>query len=147
MLKYLLNYFDSRNRVTSQGLVTVYQTLRDTTSQSAPYYQYTRIRTKNYSYVGMDKATAARCVKAMLEKYTRRYRMWRFVNGYWRQILTQDGLYTDLVASVVPTKGVGSMWDVQVQVNETAIIYMAHPPESLDVAFDGYLGEWDYDED
>lgn len=142
----LLNYFDGRNRVTSAGLVTKYQTVYDAASQSAPFYQYTRVRTKNYSYVGMDRATADRCVKAMVDKYTRRYRMWRYYNGAWRRILTQDGLYTDLVAAVELQKAEGSMWAVQVQVDETAVIYMAHPPMNIDQAFDGYLGVWDYDE-
>lgn len=141
-----LSTYSDLNKHTSQGLTTVFQTVYDTTTQAAPFYQYTRIRTKRYSYTGMTKAAAYQCAADKVALYTRLYRNWRFYNGSWRQILTQDGIYKDLVADVVPVHTAADLWEVQISVNETAIIYMHHPPENISLAFDGYLGVWDYDE-
>lgn len=141
-----LSSYSDLNKHTSQGLTTVYLTRHDMTSQSHEFWQYTRVRTKRYSYTGMTKAAAYACADAKIALYMRTYRYWSYYNGRWRMNLTQDGIYTDLVADIAVVHTGGDLWEVQISVDETAVIYMAHPPEDIGTAFEGYYGVWEYDE-
>lgn len=66
----LLNYYDDRNKVETQLLTTQYLSERvgyfGVGTFGEPIIKYTRIRTKSYSYVGMDKETARRCANEKL---------------------------------------------------------------------------------
>lgn len=54
----LLSYYDDRNKVENQ-LLTIW--LRQE-QHVGDIYKFSRIATKNYSYIGMDKATATSCL-------------------------------------------------------------------------------------
>lgn len=81
----LLQTYGSANRVVTNDKVVTYSMRLisgNWTYTIAPYpqiftinsaYEYHRYCTKTYSYVGMDKATANACAKAMITKYTRTF--------------------------------------------------------------------------
>lgn len=146
-----LNYFDNRNKVESTLLQTLYTSEvvghLSGYSWGTPSMKYTRYRTKNYSYVGMSKATAKQCVDAKVAQYTRTFYNWYQKNGLWLQDRTRDGMYTELVAGVQATKRDGELWDVEIQVNEVAIVYLFGETIDIEQTFRAYLGDWNYDED
>lgn len=146
-----LNYFDSRNKVESTLLNTLYQSevigRFGGTTYGTPIMKYTRTRTKTYSYVGLNKATAKSCVDAKRSQYTRTYYYWNNINGMWRQDRTSNGMYKELVANIQASKRDGSLWDVEIQVNEIAIVYLLGESMDLEQTFRAYLGDWNYDED
>ena len=146
-----LNYYDNRNKVESTLLQTIYTSeIIDRLGNSnygTPIMKYTRYRTKTYSYIGMNKATAKSCVDAKNAQYTRTYYTWYNKNGLWVQDKTFSGRYTELVAGVQASKRDGALWDVEIQVNETAIVYLLGQSMNIEQTFRGYLGDWNYDED
>ena len=146
-----LNYYDNRNKVESTLLQTIYTSeiigRLGGVSWGTPSMKYTRYRTKNYSYVGMNKATAKLCVDAKIAQYTRTYYNWYQRNGIWVQDKTIDGQYKELVAGVQASKRDGELWDVEIQVNEVAIVYLFGMSLDIEQTFRAYLGDWNYDED
>ena len=143
----MLNYWDRRNRVESQPLLTEFATEYVTDELPVAFYRYTRTRTKSYSYIGLDRATAIACANAMNEKYTRLYRRWEWKSGDWRQVPGTDGVYREKVATAVPKHDEGGMYSVDVQVNEVCIANLRSTSMDLDQTFRFYFGDWDYDED
>ena len=146
-----LNYFDNKNKVESNLLQTIYTAEiighLGGVSWGTPSMKYTRYRTKNYSFVGMNKTTAKQCVNAKVAQYTRTFYNWYQKNGLWVQDKTRSGQYQELVASVQAIKRDGELWDVEIQVNEVAIVYLFGESMNIEQTFRGYLGDWDYDED
>ena len=151
----LLNYYDNRNKIETSLLTTQYLTERvgyvGAGAFGQPIMKYTRIRTKSYSYVGMDKETARRCANEKLQKYTRRFWNWDYINGMWRQNRTYDGMYFETCASASATKQDGEMYSTEIQVNEVAIVYVMGASDDLEQTFNAYgYGKddgWTYDED
>lgn len=151
----LLNYYDERNKIETSLLTTQYLTERvgyvGAGAFGQPIMKYTRIRTKSYSYVGMDKETARRCANEKLQKYTRRFWNWEYINGMWRQNRTYDGMYFETCANASATKQDGNMYSTQIQVNEVAIVYLMGVSNDLEKTFNAYgYGKdngWTYDED
>lgn len=145
-----LTYYDNRNKVESTLLNTLYTSevigRMGNTTYGTPIMKYTRTRTKTYFYTGLNKATAKNCVTAKQEQYTRTYYNWICVNGLWRQDKT-NGMYKELVADIQASKRDGSLWDVEIQVNEVAIVYLLGESSNLNQTFTTYLGNWNYDED
>ena len=142
-----LNYYDDRNKVESTLLQTQYLAEVVGYIGSVPQYKYTRIRTKNYSYVGLDKETAKRCVTEKLDQYTRTFWNWyQDYTGRWMQDKSTKGRYQECVAGINAQKQGGSLWAVQIQVNEVAIAYLYGQSVDLEQTFKYYLGEWSYDE-
>lgn len=62
--------------------------------------------------------------------------------------MTYDNSYDALVASVQATKQEGELYNVEIQVNEEAVVYSngAIQEQWLDMAFDNYYPNWNYDE-
>lgn len=103
-------------------------------------YEYHRICTKQYRYVGMDRATAGACAAAMISKYTRSTK-----ESQWNGSGVAAGTFTDESAGVIPMADVaiiheeGCMYSVQVSVNEddTKMRVGALTPSSLFADEDG----------
>lgn len=143
----MIDYFDSRNRVDQNLLRTQYQTLHDTTSSPRPFYKYTRIRTRTYSYVGLSRAAAESCVAALQTLYTRRFPIWEWSGNKWRIKSGTDAYSAALVAQIQAVRTDGEMYQVDVQLDETAEIYMMSPSVDLAASFSFYGYDFDYDED
>lgn len=118
-----LTYYDDRNKVESSLLQTQYTTERLDRCGSTYYMKYTRIRTKTYSFVGLSRTTAKACVNAKLRQYTRRYFNWVNERGVWRMDRTYENSYEALVANIQATKQDGELYNVEIQVNETCVVY------------------------
>ena len=146
-----LTYYDNRNKVESTLLNTIYTAevvdRLGGSTYGTPILKYTRTRTKNYSYVGLSKATARSCVAAKQAQYTRTFYNWYSRNGSWYQDRTAKGMYKELVAGIQASKRDGELWEVQIQVNEVAIVYLLGESMDIDQTFRAYLGDWNYDED
>lgn len=142
----LTSYTDT-NKVTSVGLRTIYQVTRDTVSQDKPFFVYRRVRTKTYSYIGMDEATAKLCVAAKLSQYTRTYPTWEWKNHRWQRVTGVESTYTELVADVQPVHDEGALWRVDISVNEEAVVYSANRLADIPAAFAAAsMDPWAYDE-
>lgn len=143
-----LTYYDDRNKVESSLLQTYFQTEHLDRTWGAYPMKYTRIRTKNYSYVGLSRTTAQACVAAKQAQYTRTYYYWTNERGIWRMNRTFDNQYQALVAQVQATRQGGGLYNVDIQVNEEAVIYSNNPidVQNLDYVFNNYFPNWSYDE-
>ena len=116
-------------------------------------WKITRRRTKDYKYVGMDRATAKACMAAKRAQYLRTFHTWTFKNGRWVQNTDAASAYKQSVANVKPQRLTGSMWNVVIQVDETCICYVASDATGSSIldpnaAVDAACGsaEWSYDE-
>lgn len=143
-----LTYYDNRNKVESTLLQSQYITENLGRVGSTYQMKYTRIRTKNYSYVGLSKTTAKNCVNAKLAQYTRTYYYWSNERGYWRMNRTFDNQYKACVANVQASKQEGELYNVEIQVNEECVIYSNGIifDEDLPRVFENYFEGWQYDE-
>jgi len=139
----MLSTYTSANRVVSVGLLTQYQRVYDADSRERPFWEYTRIRTKAYSYVGLSESAAKTCAEAMLSYYTRTFPMYEWKFGKWQK----DGTtYQECVAEVSYQHEEGHLWRVDVQVNESAVIYSPDVIADLPAAFAAAGFNWSYDE-
>jgi hypothetical protein len=143
-----LTYYDDRNKVESSLLQTYYQVEHLDRVGSQYPMKYTRIRTKNYSYVGLSRTTAKACVEAKLAQYTRTYYYWENVRGRWEMKRTYDNQYQSLVASVQASRQAGDLYNVDIQVNEECVIYSNGIilDQWLESTFNNYFPNWTYDE-
>ena len=144
-----LTYYDNRNKVESTLLQSQYMTEQlDKVGYYTYQFKYTRIRTKNYSFVGLSRTTAKACVADKLRQYTRTYYYWVNERGYWRYKQTRDNQYQACVASLQATKQEGELYNVEIQVNEECIIYSVGEILDADLprVFDTYFSGWNYDE-
>ena len=143
-----LTYYDNRNKVESTLLQSQYITENLGRVGSTYQMKYTRIRTKNYSYVGLSRTTAKNCVNAKLAQYTRTYYYWSNERGYWRMNRTFDNQYKASVANVQASKQEGELYNVEIQVNEECVIYSNGVilEEDLPRVFENYFEGWQYDE-
>ena len=57
----LLNYWSNENKVTHRGLQVQWTMAVAGFRYGNPYWEYHRIATKSYSYIGMNEATAKAC--------------------------------------------------------------------------------------
>ena len=143
-----LTYYDNRNKVESSLLQS--QFLTENLGRYGSTYQmkYTRIRTKNYSFVGLSRTTAQACVAAKLQQYTRTYYYWTNERGYWKMNRTFDNQYKACVANIQASKQEGELYNVEIQVNEECVIYSYGVilEEDLPRVFENYFPNWSYDE-
>ena len=116
-------------------------------------WKITRRRTKDYKYVGMDRATARACMAAKRAQYLRTFYTWTFLNGQWVKNTNPATIYKQSVANVKAQRMTGSMWNVTIQVDETCICYVpsnATGSTIIDPAaeVDAHCGSgsWSYDE-
>ena len=122
-------------------------------NSSSYNWRITRRRTKQYKYVGMDRATAKACMAAKRAQYLRTFFTWTFSNGRWVQNNTSGGQNKQSVATVTPQRLTGSMWNVNIHVDETCIAYVIASISGGEIvdpgqAVDAYCGSsnWSYDE-
>lgn len=141
----MLSTYTSANRVVSVGLLTQYRRVYDADSYDQPFWQYTRIRTKAYSYVGLSESAAKACAEAMQAYYTRTFPMYEWKFGRWQ--VKAGASYQDCVAEVGYQHDEGHLWHVDVQVNEQAIIYSPDVIADLPAAFTAAGFDWSYDEE
>lgn len=145
----MLNYYDDRNKEEESLLEEEFSMAVDSrvSDTSKYYWRVTRHRTKEYMYVGMDRATAKLCVAAKRAQYTHVFFNWTFKDGQWKR----GDRYTACCANVSPQKLTGSMWNVKISVDETCTAYVAGDVSgsSIDPAavIDREFGTgWSYDE-
>lgn len=105
----LLSYYDDRNKVENQ-LLTIW--LRQE-QHVGDIYKFSRIATKNYSYIGMDKATATSC---LYEKQAK-YKYYENVNAIISGDLSVLGQELKDGADVAASHDGGGMWHVDINVN------------------------------
>lgn len=114
------------------------------------WWKYTRHRTKNYQYVGMDKETAKACMDAKIEQYNRTMYNWIQTgsNRDFEMPITDDNSYRQQVAQVQASKQNGCLWNVDIQVDETVVAYFhLNKPQDPYAAFNQfYWANWSYDE-
>ena len=122
---------------------------------NSAYYNWkiVRRRTKDYMYVGMDRATAKACMAAKRAQYLRTFYTWTFTNGRWERNLDPRATYKQSVATVRAERLTGSMWNVRIQVDETCVAYVmsdamgssiVDPAAAVDAACGS--AQWSYDE-
>lgn len=143
-----LTYYDDRNKVESALLQTYYQIEHLDKVGTRQPTKYTRIRTKTYQYVGLSRSAAKACVAAKLAQYTRTYYYWTNSRGTWEMKRTSDNQYQALVANVQASRQAGDLYNVDIQVNEEAILYTNFPIQEgrIDDVFNNYFPDWSYDE-
>ena len=123
-------------------------------------FRYTRHATKTYKFKGMDEATVQACLIAKKRQYNRRFCSWSKGTNY---IFTQrDSAYDyfEQVAEFSVTRR-EVVYDLQITVDETAIVYDAREFDPLTDAgcasIEGifqnpgqppktYVNTWKYDE-
>ena len=152
----MLNYYNDTNKEEDTLLdEQISMTLDARVPGSVNMYNWkiVRRRTKEYKYVGMDRATAKMCMTEKRAQYLRPFYTWTFTNGKWTRNTTQAGMYKESVATVTPQRLTGSMWNVRIQVDETCIAYVVadsvgsaitDPNAAVDAACGS--GSWSYDE-
>lgn len=93
---------------------------------AACYYKYTRMRTKQYSYIGMPKAVAVRCCAAMNALYSRPVFKWEWDadNYIFRMQTTPSNRdYNSVQGGTAAMTWAGDdIWHVDVTVNEQITI-------------------------
>lgn len=133
--------WSDRNKITSTELQIQYTGAYSATRNSIPVYEFHRIATKEYRYVGMTEAAAKACQAAKLQQYTRKFTQWYNENGGYskmRQFIC--------VADVSMDSDEDGLWTVNISINEDQLQYYA----AMDVTqipywlFDQTL---DYDEE
>jgi hypothetical protein len=114
----LKTYWSDENKVTHRGLQVQWLSSVVGYRYALPIYQFQRIATKSYSYVGMNEATAKACQDAKLAQYTRNLRQWYTDRGVYKPMDK-----TVCVASVTMSHDAGGMWSVDIDVNEDQTQY------------------------
>ncbi len=142
----MLTTLDSTNKVESTGLVTTWSERYDDTTQSAPFWEYNRIREKSYSYIGLTKAAAASGTASKTTQYTRTFKRWTW-NGS-RYVAQTANTYSAVCAKIKPRHTGGRLWSVEIDVDEEIILYSptrlsASARDSLAASV---YGNWEYDE-
>ena len=136
----LLHSWGEFNKVTNRALQVQWVSSFIGVINAASVYEYHRIATKAYSYVGMDEATAKMCQSAMLAQYTRVYTQWYTQRGAYR-----TSRRVECVASVSCDHDSAGLWNVNIQVNEDQLQY--YPGYLPDPAASGLFDlSLDYDE-
>lgn len=123
----LLNIYGEDNKVVLNGKVVTYSRSRiygqwnytGMPGQITTYdwvWEYHRYCEKSYMYVGMDKATAEACARAMVTKFTRTFKVsdWDAATGSFQD---NDGGQV-CMAEVAVQQREGHMYDVLVYVRE-----------------------------
>ena len=123
-----LTTWGNANKQTSEGLAIRYTceplelTSSPDGSSTQSTYKVTRYATKNYSFVGMDRATAMQCAEAKVAQYTRGH------TKVTSMTISGDGTSTvvfvtytvyECLCSVAAAHGNGGLWNVALSVNET----------------------------
>ena len=151
----MLDYYDDRNKEEESLLDEEITMTLDSRTQNPQVFNWklTRRRTKDYKYVGMDRATAKACMAAKRAQYLRQFFTWTFTNGRWVRNTQAGTMYKQSVASITPQRLTGSMWNVRIQVDETCVAYVAadaygsgiiDPNAAIDAACGS--ASWGYDE-
>lgn len=142
-----LTYYDDRNKVESTLLQTQYIVEKLDKVGTYEPRRIRRIRTKTYSYVGLSRSTAKRCVEDKLNQYTRRYWYWTEERGKWTLNKVYSNSYEACVASIQATRQGGDLYNVEIQVNEETIAYInIGEITNMETFFSYYFGTWNYDE-
>lgn len=133
--------WSNNNKITTKSLQIQYTGAYTKTYRGYRVYEFHRIATKEYQYVGMTEAAAKACQDAKLAQYTRKFIQWYNENGYY-------GKYREFrcVADVTMNSDGDGLWTVSISVNEDQQQYY----RALDVNYIPYdlfdLG-LDYDEE
>ena len=113
-----LTTWGNANKQTSERLAIRYTCEPLSLSDDSSYYKVTRYATKNYSFVGMNYATASKCAAAKVAQYTRGH---THVASKFVSDGTTYTTYTsyDCHCSIAAAHGSGGMWNVTLSVAET----------------------------
>lgn len=114
----LLNYWDKTTKVTTSPLTTKYTMAYVRMRYGIEVYEYHKIRETQYSYVGMNYATAKRCQEAEYERYRRVYT--QEYNEYYNYVHRRELVPC---ADVTISNEGGHMWRVDVKVTEDQLQY------------------------
>lgn len=115
----LLHFYGQKNQVTSQALAVSYTSQIKKRGAYGDLYEYHRIASKSYSFVGMDERTARACRDAKEAQYTRTFRQYRSETG----ALLDTQLHL-CVASVQMAHDDGGMWHVDITVAEDQVQFV-----------------------
>ena len=69
------------NKITTKALQIQYTGVFHKMYLGQPVYEFHRLATKEYQYVGMTEAAAKACQEAKLAQYTRTFILWNNENG------------------------------------------------------------------
>lgn len=137
----MLHYWSDENKVTTQALQVRYTTKYtgkvNGVRLDSMAYEYHKIATKSYKYVGMDERTAIACAREKLNKYTKERFFWYYEGGQLKFYRKKEQ-----VATVTPVYVDGCTWQVEIQVNEDQVYYSFQWFDDPSGLFDG----GDYDE-
>lgn len=126
----LFNTYGTFNKVIQHPLYTSYIKtnipLEENSKYGAVFSEYTRIRIKQYSYVGMTLSAAQTCAKDMRDLWTRHIYAWEWDNTskIWKMTTDWQGGKVLVIpaANVSVNKVGGDMWNVDIAVNEEITI-------------------------
>jgi len=130
----LLNTWGNMNKVISQPLQTTWKrehlvTTLPSVTGNIDYWHYTRIRTMQYRYVGMDMQTAIRCAKAINAMYNRLHYKQVVSTSGWSWNVAESGKIWTQCGNASIRYEAGSAYAVDVQLAEelTYNIELARP--------------------
>ena len=112
--------WSNANKITTKSLQIQYTGSYTKTYAGNRVYEFHRIASKEYQYVGMTEAAAKACQDAKLAQYTRKFVQWFNQNGNY-------GKYREFkcVANVTMNNDEDGLWTVNISVNEDQMQYYA----------------------
>lgn len=115
----MLCYWSDQNKITNKALQVQWTMTQIGYVGGSPYFEYHRIATKSYSYIGMSEAAALACRDAKQAQYTRTFTRWYTERG----AAYKPTKTFKCVANVTMTPDEGGVWRVDIDVNEDQIQY------------------------
>lgn len=101
------------NKITTKALQIQYVGTFHKRYWGEPVYEFHRIATKEYKYIGMTEAAAKKCQEDKLAQYTRTFIQWNNENGNVRWVRNFI-----CVANVTMDSDGDGLWTVSISVNE-----------------------------
>ena len=112
--------WSNANKITTKALQIQYTGQYSKTYRGNRIYEFHRLATKEYQYIGMTEAAAKACQDAKMAQYTRKFVQWYNQNGNY-------GKYRvfKCCANVEMDSDGDGLWKVNISVNEDQMQYYA----------------------
>lgn len=133
--------WSNENKITTKSLQIQYTGSYTKTYAGNRIYEFHRLASKDYEYVGMTEAAAKACQDAKLNQYTRKFVEWYNQNGNMSRIREFK-----CVADVSMDSDGDGLWTVSISVNEDQRQYFP-AVDVNDIPYSLFDTTLDYDEE
>ena len=133
--------WSNENKITTKSLQIQYTGSYTKTYAGNRIYEFHRLASKEYEYVGMTEAAAKACQDAKLNQYTRKFVEWYNQNGNMSRIREFK-----CVADVSMDSDGDGLWTVSISVNEDQRQYFP-AVDVNDIPYGLFDTTLDYDEE